>query len=948
LGNFSVSKFYLKLDKKLILETQNVVLDFKKSKEKSSIKELQQLLSNLNYVLMFFQKIQVEEFKLNDNLITIDLDENHLYVDNKFVNISSDLKIENNVINLDLYSLYLKDTNLTFFGNVKIDLNKTTAAFLGKYNYKDLDGDFRAKASKKIFDFYINTNNEFNSLVFLKDFFRLDKITEKWMYDNVKGKIKLNYLSGKIDLKEQKPIIDSIKGEAVIRDAKIRFHEGIKTVNTPKLTIGYENDTLSFNLEKPIYGNSKIYGSKVYISNLTDLKKGTVYVDLKSDSKLNDDVLEILNAYKIKLPLKQIEGNLDSSLLLKIPYSASKEIEVKGEFKATNAFFNLGTFEFLATSANVVLKDNNVIIEQSHIKHKDMADVNLKLNIDTKSKIAVGEIKINSFEIKKDKNKIVSIKDFNTGINIDFNNDTTVFLDALKTNLTIKKDLLNIDIPELSLIFPYSDILKNINIKNGNLKIDVLNENNINFSANIRDLDFPFERSGEKIKNLNVLGTIKNSEVYIKTNNDDISVVLKEKEAPLLKLNNIDLILSNKSTKGKLELPDIDIKLKNSFLKIDEKHIYETSWANLHIKDSKISFEGESLNPELPILKDGKKVLKLEIRGTLENNLLNITTKDKKLKLIYDISKEKIEMNLEGYDIVYNTDDSQTQVNEISYYIDGKNSNIVINQKHIAKSTNYSFIFEKNNIEIRLNNNSTTFYYGKDEQNDIIMNGSNMDDEFLNALLGKNLIRDGNVSFFASGKNDLIKGVANFKNTKIVDLAILNNLIILINTSPALINPFLAIPSVVGMATTGGFNLNGYRIIEGKVEFSYDFKNKFLDLSKINTKGNGIDFDGFLSMNFATSNVDGKLKLIFFKDYSKIVNYIPVINYVLLGDKKRVDTEVTIYGTLEEPKYKTSLVEEGVSAPINVLKRIFTSPIDLIKSLGGSGDDKEEEEKKEE
>ncbi len=172
------------------------------------------------------------------------------------------------------------------------------------------------------------------------------------------------------------------------------------------------------------------------------------------------------------------------------------------------------------------------------------------------------------------------------------------------------------------------------------------------------------------------------------------------------------------------------------------------------------------------------------------------------------------------------------------------------------------------------------------------MNGSNMDDEFLNALLGKNLIRDGNVMFFASGKNDLIKGVANFKNTKIVDLAILNNLIILINTSPALINPFLAIPSVVGMATTGGFNLNGYRIIEGKVEFSYDFKNKFLDLSKINTKGNGIDFDGFLSMNFATSNVDGKLKLIFFKDYSKIVNYIPVINYVLLGDKKRVDTEV--------------------------------------------------------
>ena len=45
------------------------------------------------------------------------------------------------------------------------------------------------------------------------------------------------------------------------------------------------------------------------------------------------------------------------------------------------------------------------------------------------------------------------------------------------------------------------------------------------------------------------------------------------------------------------------------------------------------------------------------------------------------------------------------------------------------------------------------------------------------------------------------------KIVNIEDLAILNNLLLFIHTSPAFINPFLAIPSVVGMATNSGFNL---------------------------------------------------------------------------------------------------------------------------------------------
>lgn len=951
MGNFSVSKFYLKLDKKLILKTQNLVIHTKNSKEKSSIKDVQQLLSNLEYLLILFDKIEVKELKINDNLVVVDLDRNHLFIDNKYVNISSDLEVENNIINLNLYSLYLKDMNLTFFGDIKIDLEKESAEFSGEYIYKNVEGSLKAQADENFFDFDINVDKQIDSISFLKDFFRLDETAEEWMYDNVKGKIKLNYLKGRIDLKKQKPVINSIKGQAVIQNAKIRFHKDVKTVDTPKLTVNYSDDTLSFDLDKPMYGNSKLYGSRVYITHLTSLKKGTVHVSLKSDSILDENILEILKAYDIKLPIKQLDGNLDSELLLEIPYLASKKMHAKGFFRVDHALLNLGTFEFFANNADVVLNDNIVTIEKSSIKHKDMLNANLQLKIDTSKKEAEGKVYINSFEIKKEKEELISLKDFDTNLNIDFKDKTIISLEKLLTKLQINDDSLNINIPKLSIAYPYSGLLQELNLKKGDLKIDIYDENNINFDANVKDLTLPLEKDGQKIKDLNISGVVKNDVTFIQAKNYDINIVLKKDKKPLLKLKDIDLLLyETTNDSSKKEYPNVDIQLNNSLLKLDKEHIYKILWANLYLNNSKVEFEGEGLNLDLPISKDGERVSKLLIDGSYEKSFVNLKTKDKKLQLNYDISNEKIKMFLENYDVIFNMndEDEEAKENTTSYYIEGKNSNIIIDKKHIAKATKYNFIFEKNFTEISLNNKSTTFFYRKDKNKNIIVDAKNMNDEFLNALLGKNLIKDGNVNLSASGKDDLINGTISFTNSKIVDLAILNNLIILINTSPAIINPFLAIPSVVGMATSGGFNLNGYRIIDGKVEFSYDFKKKFLDMKKIHTEGNGIDFDGFLSVDFVTSAVDGKLKLIFFKDYSKIVNYIPVINYVLLGDKKRVDTEVTIYGTLEEPKYKTNLVEEGVSAPINVLKRIFTSPIDLIKSLGGSGDDKEEEEKKEE
>ncbi len=940
---------YLKLDKKLILEVEEIVFEIKKTSVESSHEDIKRDIDFLPKVLKIFEKIDIERLKIKDNEFTILINEEKLYLDNKFINISANLDFKNSQIELDLYSLYLKDIDLALIGKTKVDVKKEILNFFGTFMHKDVEGELNIQATPKILDFYINTTKDIKSIKFLKNFFRLNKIAEAWMYDNVTGDMKLNFLTGKIDLEKEKALINTIKGNVEITNAKIKFHKDAKTVDTKMLRIDYKGDTLSFDLENPVYNKSKIYGSKIDITNLTSLEKGKVVLSLKSESLLNNDILEILKAFKINLPLSQKSGELDSSLVLKIPYLLSKKMEVDGVFKLKNAVLKLNDFEFLAKKADVILKDSLVTIKNSNIIHKDMLNADLELQINTKNSTALGNAKINSFDITNEKDSIISIRDLETNLDIDFKDNTKIILESLSSQLNISKENILIDIMDLSKVYNYSSLLKTSDIKKGDLHLNVKNKDDINFSINAKELNLPFERKGEKITTLSAKGVIKNNLVTINTNDNDISIIIKKDKNTLLKLKNVDLILGKSNNKNSKSFPNIDLQLTNSMIKLDENHYYKTSFAEIHIKNQKISFEGKALYLDLPISKNGKRIRDLELLGTYEKNILDIKTKDGKLELKYDVPNEKISMDLNGYDVLYDSKQEENkEESKTAYYINGINSNIIMNDKYVAKASSYKFIFENYKTDIDLKYKNTEFVYHKDFDGLITVNAKNMNDEFLDALMNKNLIEGGNVNLNASGKNGIINGVATLKGNKIVDLAILNNLLIFINTSPGLINPLLAIPSVVGMATSGGFNLNGYKVKEGKVKFSYDFNNKFLNMHTIETIGNGIDFKGNTTINFNNSKLDAKLKLIFLKDYSKIVGAIPVLNYVLLGDEKRVDTEVTIYGTLDEPKYKTNLIKDGVSAPVNFLKRVITSPIKMIESIGNSleKDDKPQNEEK--
>ncbi len=922
------------------MNIENIEYKSIKTQTTNSVEEIKKSIELLPKVLKFFERIEISRLKIDDNEFEIILNDEILYLDNKFINLSSKIDINSNQVVFDLYSLYLKDLGVLFEGEVKLDYFNEKLNYFGKFYYEDLQSNLNVEMTKEIARFYL-VSEPFKSLKFIKKFLHLPEIAEEWMYDNVEGDIKLQEFYGEYDLKNNQVIEDSLQGKAQIKEAKIRFHKDVDIVNTKSLDISFKDNKLHFDLIEPIFKDKKLDGSYVTIHNLTSEKDGQVDVFLKTNSKLDQDILDILKAYDINIPVLQKAGNTQASLLMKFPYELSKEMSTYGEFFVNDAQISINNFSFDSKYAEVILNDSLIQIRNSDFKYKNMIDSVVNLDLDTTTLKSFGDVNIKSFLIKNDNNEsIINLKDKQTVIELDFNNQVNISLKDLSTDIKVS-DLIYVNIADLSKIYPYSKLLKDNSIKEGNISLAIKDEKNINFEAFIKGLELPLQKNDKYIDSLEIIGKIENNKTIISSKDEDIKIYIADK--PDIFLRNIDVVLDSKIQNSGLK-QDVNINLFNSKLKLDSD-VYQIEKAKIFIKNKNIDFEADVKNLNLPIRKNDTKIESLSLIGNIKNDLTSINTKNE--DLILKLEKDYISLYVDGYDLHYSSSeigkDEESQSKYKNIDMKGKNSNIILNEKYKFLTDDFEVRVRPDNKYINLNHKQTNITFKeKDKKIDIFSN--NISDEFVNTIFNKQIFKGGNLMLHANGNINNLNGKLIIEDSNIEDLAILNNLLLFIHTSPALINPLLAIPSVVGMATNSGFNVMAYKIVNGSMDFNYSKEKELLDIKKLVTVGNGIDFDGHGKVDLNTMMLTSNIKLIFLKDYSKIVGVIPVINYVLLGDNNRVETEVNLNGKIEDPEVSTNLTKDTLSVPVNIGKRILNSPsmlLDFIKDTVNLNDEKE-------
>lgn len=577
-----LEQLYIKLDKKIIVRAKQIKLpSFKKDvTQKSSDERLLNLSQGVDYLETFFQEISLESVQIGDDFkIKILFLDDIFFVDSPYLNI--DIKFQNEQQNgVDRFivrNLSLKDFNVSISGEGSANFDKDDYKFDGNFTSHELNGklSFALKDTLLTYKAYdVNAGSIKDFITELDSRIHLNSEVKNWIYGYiVADDYHLNEINGKADLKENDLFLNELNATANAKNLLVKFDKGLPAVNVAEANITLNNSKLKFDLTAPVYKGKKLDGSSVAINNIFDEKSANLELFIKTNSIYDEAINEILRAYKIIVPVRQLSGKMDASLkiLIKLDEKSlenfdEKSVIANGDFKISDAVLDIAGSKFNAKSALVKLVNTSVLNIDASGFGLDFFRANAKADINLQK--STGEIKgvIESFDLKEKNDEILAFKNEPFTALLDFSkpSETTLSIEPFGINLSFGDESL-ITTKNSNFIMQNSPVLK----QNGVLgfeDVSIKSKDFVNLEILAKGLkfDLPFlDKNGSKYESDDVNILVQNGVVKVNSASKKLALEIKEKGVGV---NTQDLnlvILDDNESSNQTQSTPIELSAKN-------------------------------------------------------------------------------------------------------------------------------------------------------------------------------------------------------------------------------------------------------------------------------------------------------------------------------------------------------------------------------------------------
>ncbi|WP_223891146.1 AsmA-like C-terminal domain-containing protein [Sulfurovum sp. TSL6] len=365
-ADYNVEGLYIKLDKKLIVKADHVILP--KRKADPSFNSVHDTFERIKYILTFFQSIELKHIVFDNNIMGIEFRNDFLKLSSKDYEIIGAVRREGKMLKADIPLLNLKEHNLMLSGTLRYDLHEASLSTKGYFTLYNASGQFNASKKGSQIDFGF-TSDTFSDLKSIIDMFDLDEGVRSWVVEKVKAKhYKLLSLTGKgtIENNTFKMDFDALNGEILFSDTQIHFKENLPPVLAPSFILSYHNGGLYFDLKEPTYEGISLNGSNVKILNLlntdTNLK-----LKIKANNRFESTMQHLLKGYDIVLPLDQKSGKVNVLFMADISLKKSyQDFFVNVDFSKGDV--SLGKIKLPIEKGNVQYKKGRITLKDITLK----------------------------------------------------------------------------------------------------------------------------------------------------------------------------------------------------------------------------------------------------------------------------------------------------------------------------------------------------------------------------------------------------------------------------------------------------------------------------------------------------------------------------------------------------------------------------------------------------
>lgn len=889
IANVKISGLYLKLNKKLILEVKNI--DLRAFKRESSeikppkISDITQIVRYAVGLSSFFERLNLPLIQTKNEKYFVLFDGESFKVDIPYILADFSLKNEESDIMLDIKTLKVKQEQLDIKGRILyLERGGIFAFDLESYinNRKDNIISYQGETNFKYLNVVLDSTR-LDSIDILAPYIKmLDSNVYEWMYERADFSaitIKRAYLYTKSLDNINKAVNDNLYASGVLENVVLNFDDNLQNITTPEVAVIFDGGKLSFLVQNAEYGaNQK---GEFGESKMRESKKdSSEFGESKSDSPKNAESKSTNLAKSANLtqsnanrPTKISKATVELSGFLAPQILLSIKLNLNGALLDSNVLEILENYDIAlplrqidgTNSGNLTL---NILLPTGKLETKATAEGNINIK---NSLINIAGIDTLI------KNALIAI----TPNSVSINKAQVEISDILKgqANAKIDTNALKMDLQLQPSVFA---------IKSADMKIIDFSDTAISatmdfsdkFSAKIAPLDMRVNtnESGTIIIGANLaklvpyapilnLLDMKNGFIALKIPQNGESLLLNAKIDNL----NYPLYYLNKNRVTTLQIDgkisDNELNFSDKANKIDLKIALDDNDIDLKINDKFINID-ELLDSQIPLFASMREDSPKDSRKNTTTNLL--------------INGENLAFRLFDYDVPF--DESMLKLTKNGFIANGKNKNGIAN-----------IILDSGTLSVEANNFNA---------------------DFVNAVFKKDIVDSGTFGVFGIYRDKRFVGDISAFDTSVKEMATLQNILTFID----------AIPSLV-VFKLPGFSASGYEVEEAKVRVGID--SDFVAIENIDINGSSVDITGNGVVDLKTQELNVRLELSTIKSLSSILNKIPIIGFLLLGEDGKITTDLTITGTLESPKTEISLLEDAAKTPLNILKRVF-SPFQIL------------------
>jgi len=399
-----------------------------------------------------------------------------------------------------------------------------------------------------------------------------------------------------------------------------------------------------------------------------------------------------------------------------------------------------------------------------------------------------------------------------------------------------------------------------------------------------------------------------------------------ENDRLIVKVPELELSINTNQNKGwSATFNNLAVIHKHST--VLQQYLLESGNLTIASKDGKTPYNFTANIPcRYPVLvKDGTPVSQLNISGDITDKGWYATI-NREIQVRYSeqliITSNNLSFNLPA----------------IRAFLKNRPKSILINPekkktiKYIFNATDSSLFFSPENeiladrVHIENVNDKTIMrleygsgYISVDFTGEIfILKGAKLDHAFMSALASKAQFEKGQMSVAAKGKFDKFSILFKIEDTVLKQFSVLQNILAFIDTIPTLIT--FSLPEYNSRGLPLKSAIIGMVVEEGMATIkSFEMKSPELNMAGsgwIDFPCNKIDMD-FNVITQARTNL----------------KKIPLVGYILTGNKKHPSVTVKVSGDLHNPKVENSLLQQTAALPFSILLRTLSLPFHLVNSM---------------